>query len=329
MTIADPPRTVSLSGGTVLEGDPGIVPAPTLPFIVSLSSATPDTVTVQFTTITTGTATAGADFTAVSTTVTLPPGTTSATVPVTVIGDVVAETTETVAAVITNVTGNAVLGTASATGTIVDDLDACTRVATTGVKLVGTSGADVLCGTEGPDTISGLGGDDVILGFGGDDTVEGGNGSDTIDGGAGDDTVVHGGATQGVVVDLAGGVARMAGEPDALMGVENAIGTKYDDVLWGSALGNRLEGMAGNDVLGSGGGTDDALDGGQGTDQLDLSRSPVETFTDLAAGRSNGWSVGTLVRIENVRGSELADTIIGSKADNELLGRRRRRDQRR
>ncbi|NOU40966.1 MAG: retention module-containing protein [Methylotenera sp.] len=103
--------TVSIAPASATEGSP-------VNFTVSLSglSATPTTVT--FTT-TTGTAGA-ADFTSTTTTVTIPAGTLSVDVPVATAGDAIYEGNETFTATLSAPVG-ATLGTAVATGTIVDD----------------------------------------------------------------------------------------------------------------------------------------------------------------------------------------------------------------
>lgn len=107
---------VSVAGGSVVEGASGTA---TLPFTVSLSAASSQTVTVAYAT-SDGTATAGTDYTAVSNTLTFAPGTTTQTVNVAVTGDTLFEADETVTLTL-SAPASAVLGTASATGTIIND----------------------------------------------------------------------------------------------------------------------------------------------------------------------------------------------------------------
>src|SRR5690606_11971582 len=57
------------------------------------------------------------------------------------------------------------------------------------------------------------------------------------------------------------------GSADVLSGIENLIGSAFNDSLAGDAGNNRLEGGAGNDYL-AGGAGDDILVGGTGNDAL-------------------------------------------------------------
>jgi len=109
---------VALSVGdvTVTEGDAGAVNAV---FTVSLSIAVGHTVSVQYVTAD-GTAIAGADYTAVSGTLTFPPGTVSQAVSVPVLGDVSDEDDETFTVNLSNPTG-ASIADGQGLGTITDD----------------------------------------------------------------------------------------------------------------------------------------------------------------------------------------------------------------
>ncbi|MCC6179481.1 MAG: hypothetical protein IT305_29580 [Chloroflexi bacterium] len=109
--------TLSVSGGQVEEGDSGTTP---LAFTVTLMGTSSQAIAVQYATAD-GTATAGQDYQAASGTLTFQPGEISHTVNVLVIGDTDADGDETFSLTLSNPTGGAVLGTASATGTIFDD----------------------------------------------------------------------------------------------------------------------------------------------------------------------------------------------------------------
>lgn len=104
---------VSIGSATVTEGG-------TLAFPVTLSQTQATAVTVSYAT-SNGTATAGSDYTAASSTVTIPAGQTSAMISVVTIDDTAVESTETMTVTISSPTGGAVLGTASGTGTINDN----------------------------------------------------------------------------------------------------------------------------------------------------------------------------------------------------------------
>ncbi len=85
------PPTLSIASITMFEGHTGTTPTP---FVVSLSTLAATTVTVAYTT-TSGTATAGQDYTAVSGTLTIPVGSPTGTVWVPVLGDSLDEDDET------------------------------------------------------------------------------------------------------------------------------------------------------------------------------------------------------------------------------------------
>lgn len=160
--------------------------------------------------------------------------------------------------------------------------------------LVGTSGNDVIVGLAGDDHIEGLGGDDVICGGAGKDLLDGGlgqdrlfgqKGSDVLIGGPGHDLIVGGpgrdwvdysGAPSAVVVDLGAGTASGGAGVDTIVGVENIIGSFFDDALIGSGKPNVIRGGFGDDTIvgkkkadrlfGEGG--DDKIYGGKGNDEL-------------------------------------------------------------
>ena len=129
ITDDDGAPTVSIDSPSVMEGDSG---SAALTFTVTLSAASGREVTVQYADATTGTATSGTDYTAITGgTLTFAAGTTSQTIAVTVAGDVLDEADETIVVTLSNA-ANATIGTATGTGTITDDDDADLRVETTG-----------------------------------------------------------------------------------------------------------------------------------------------------------------------------------------------------
>jgi hypothetical protein len=108
--------TVSINDVSVTEGDTGTTPAT---FTVSLSEVVDGDVTVFYST-SDGTATA-ADYNAASGSVTIPGGSTSATVQVDVLGDVIDESDETFNVNLDDVKGRATIGDPVGVGTILDD----------------------------------------------------------------------------------------------------------------------------------------------------------------------------------------------------------------
>ncbi len=108
---------ITASEATVLEGNSGSV---SLFFTVHLSTASTSQVTFRVSTATNTTATAGIDFIALSATVTVPAGKTSATFSVQIIGDSIFEPSEAVLVYLTKPV-NAVLQEATVYGFIQDD----------------------------------------------------------------------------------------------------------------------------------------------------------------------------------------------------------------
>jgi hypothetical protein len=112
----DAAPVVSVAATSVTEGNSGTAAAR---FTVASSAASGLAVTVTFAT-SDGTAHAPGDYTASTGSVTIPAGSTSATVTVPVVGDVLYEKNENFSLTLSRPV-NATLGTATATGTIVDD----------------------------------------------------------------------------------------------------------------------------------------------------------------------------------------------------------------
>ena len=171
-------------------------------------------------------------------------------------------------------------------------------------RLFGNTGGDTLFGGSGSDTLSGdEGGDEIFGGFGGDrllggagnDRLSGGTARDILLGGAGNDTMLAGdgndvmfgaegrddyfggagfdtlfmrGSTKVNRVDLAGTLSNLGDAAgDTFDSVENIIGGRNRDILFGDDVRNVLNGNEGADVL-LGRGGNDLLRGGDGDDRL-------------------------------------------------------------
>ena len=104
--------------------------------------------------------------------------------------------------------------------------------------------------------------------------------------------------------------------------IENAIGGTGNDILIGNQVSNRLEGGAGADTLTGGAGAD-VLIGGAGSDTASYKTSPQGININLVTGLGFGGDAtgDTLQSIENVEGSEFADTFIANADPNQLDGR--------
>ena len=206
----------------------------------------------------------------------------------------------------------------------------------------GTSNGDTLFGNSVADTVSGLGGNDRLLGGADADSLGGGDGSDTLLGGVGDaslaggrgadslagglglDTASDVGSLGGVSVNLATGVLFGGdAEGDRLSGIENVVGTSFEDFLVGNGVANVLGG-GGNDVINGRGGNDvidggegqDSLDGGGGSDTVSYRGSTEGVGVNLLLNGGGGGD--TLASIESVDGSLFNDFLFGDNQDNRL-----------
>ena len=116
------------------------------------------------------------------------------------------------------------------------------------------------------DILRGLGGNDMLFGGSGNDTLEGGPGADTLIGGPGMDTADYSASAAAVSVNLLTGLGSGGdAQGDILGGIENIVGSAFNDTLTGDNGGNALDGRSGNDTLLGGAGSD-TLAGGAGAD---------------------------------------------------------------
>ena len=185
----------------------------------------------------------------------------------------------------------------------------------------GMGGNDLLEGGLGLDTLFGGTGNDTLRGGDGDDLLIGGAGADRIEGGAGIDTASYADAAAGVAVYMANNGNKGDATGDVLVGVENLIGSAFNDTLSGDLGANLLEGGAGNDVLIGGAGAD-WLDGGEGFDVAAYTDAKAAVSVDLAnAALALGDAAGdVLTGIEGLWGSAYADTLAGDGGANQIIG---------
>ncbi|MCS6622547.1 Ig-like domain-containing protein [Roseibacterium beibuensis] len=205
-----------------------------------------------------------------------------------------------------------------------------------GETRTGTAAADVLEGTAWGDILTGLNGDDIL---------RGGAGADVLTGGAGVDTADYSTASSGMRAQLNTGVASNDGDggADTLSGIENLIGSAFNDLLIGDANVNVLRGglgtdvligLAGNDVLWGGAGATNQLQGGVGDDLyvLEANDTVVEFAgegTDTVEARIDAYVLGN--HIENLTftgagaftgtGNSSNNVITGGAGDDVLRGR--------
>lgn len=184
---------------------------------------------------------------------------------------------------------------------------------------------NVYVGTNSNDTIKAYFGDNLIVtGSGkntivtgtGDDIVFAHNGTNTISTGLGNDTVSYERSDSAIYTSLSdGGLAGVA-KGDTYSGVENLIGSKFNDVLEGNSENNTLIGKAGDDILAGKEGAD-VLDGGDGIDLASYETSQSIAINLKQNFASGGEATGdSFTSIEGIKASSQADVIVGDDTAN-------------
>lgn len=161
-----------------------------------------------------------------------------------------------------------------------------------------TAPVTLIVGSDGDDLLAAGSASALVLGGGGDDTLVGGLDSDILAGGTGSDTVDLSAASGPVEIDLVrGSAASEEGPVDALVSIENAIGSAYEDTIVGNSNDNRFAGGHGDDTFTLAGGDDlvmfalgDGRDvvtdfGSQGHDVIQLQGfADLTSFASLVSG---------------------------------------------
>uniref|UniRef100_UPI0025DBD1D9 beta strand repeat-containing protein n=1 Tax=Tardiphaga sp. TaxID=1926292 RepID=UPI0025DBD1D9 len=183
-------------------------------------------------------------------------------------------------------------------------------------NIEGSHFSDRLTGSSANNTFLGSGGGDVIIGNGGIDTVD------------------YSGSADGVSANLTTGLGTAGlASGDTLVGISNLTGSATGaNMLVGSSAANVITGGSGNDFIdGAGGadtivagagddiavyrGTESTIDGGTGTNTLQLATAVV---VDLANADQTTGDAVAVTNFQNVDASALgvAVTITGSAAAN-------------
>lgn len=199
------------------------------------------------------------------------------------------------------------------------------------VTVYGGLAADRVTTGAGNDIVFVGTGDDVIRMNNGNDTVDTGTGNNTVDGGNGSDTVTYSSRTEAVSIDLtsppdADGfytVTVGSSQQDEVRAVENITGGSGNDSLIGDAEANTFIGGVGDDLL-IGYGGNDTLTGGLGSDTISyvyaaaFSSTGVTVDLNTTTVTVSSTDVDTISGIENVIGTQYADTLLGSSSANTL-----------
>jgi serralysin len=159
------------------------------------------------------------------------------------------------------------------------------------------SGDDIFKGGANAETVRGGFGDNIIKLGGGNDTYlasEGTfNSSDTISGGKGSDTYDGSLLTSAsLILSLLNGTTSIGAQRfDHLSGIENAIGSQFNDALSGSNGTNKIDGGDGDDFITGFGGRDIVTGGADGdtfnfefVSDSGLKASTRDLITDFAQG---------------------------------------------
>ncbi len=155
-------------------------------------------------------------------------------------------------------------------------------------------------------------GDDLFDGSAFNNIVFPGGGQNALDGGVGGiDTVNYSyGYTAGVTVNLSGGGASGGGQ-DSITGFENAVGTAFNDHMFGTDVvvgtngANLLVGGKGNDLISANAGPD-FVRAGAGNDRV---RGGSGDDTLMGQGGK-----------DNIRGGQGDDDIFGGKGKDFCVG---------
>ncbi len=198
----------------------------------------------------------------------------------------------------------------------------------------------------GSDQINGSAESEILSGGAGDDILVGGVGNDFLDGGAGADTVDYSTASGLVIVNLASDVSDDGdGGIDNLIGIENIIGSAFNDIIVGDDSDNvftggsgndRMDGRAGNDTLMGGGGNDIYTIGDTGDIVTELSgggNDRINVFVDFVNSANVEFMVGKFAsvgltltgndEVNRITGSNKinsGDTISGEGGNDKLVG---------
>lgn len=202
-------------------------------------------------------------------------------------------------------------------------------------------------GGTGADTIYGNDANNVISGGQGNDIFYGSLGNDTIEGGAGTDLARYTYAVSDFVFDfintvkvaithtvqnftdtlnyienfIFNGVSYTFAQLKATYGENEVNGNSANNTLYGTAGADHIRAAGGNDIIYSMGGRD-IIDGGDGTDTVSYLLAASGVRVGLASGRvsdDGDGSSDTLIDIENIVGSNFADSIFGDDS-NTLSG---------
>ncbi|MDM3843674.1 MAG: Calx-beta domain-containing protein, partial [Aphanizomenon gracile PMC638.10] len=332
---------------TVVEGNTS---PQNVTYTATLSSASPQTVTVQYATVD-NTAIAGSDYTTTNGTLTFAPGVTSQVINIPILNDDLNEADETFTLTLSS-PSNANLGTnATVTTTITDTLtSAVTTTLPANIENLTLTGTAAINGTgnAGNNILTGNSANNTLNGGAGNDTLDGGAGIDGLIGGLGDDVYIVDSNTDTITENANEGTDTIQSSVTfsiaAITNIENltltgtaainGTGNAGNNILTGNSANNTLNGGAGNDTLDGGAGID-GLIGGLG-DDVYIVDSATDIITENVGGGTDTiqssitFSIVTRTNIENLTltgtaaingtGNAGNNILTGNSANNTLNG---------
>ena len=195
-------------------------------------------------------------------------------------------------------------------------------------------------GSNYDDTIKGNSLANTLFGAKGNDTLSGGLGVDYLDGEEGNDTVDYSSSNSSQFVHLGLGETSGGEGNDTIVNIENVIGTRFNDTIYGNNENNILDGGLGDDTIFGGDGNDtllgksgnDTLSGGLGDDYIDGGfGNNTASYEDIQTGGVTVYlsksaqqdtinaGLDTLKDIQNLIGSVFKDTLGASFAEVNIL----------
>ncbi|MES2944573.1 MAG: calcium-binding protein [Pseudomonadota bacterium] len=153
--------------------------------------------------------------------------------------------------------------------------------------------------------------------------LEGGTGNDSLNGGAGADTLLGGAGDDEYIVDNAGDVvteSSTSGTDSVISRVSFTLGANLENLRLAEMTAINATGNSLNNVLAAGEG-DNVLNGSGGIDTASYAYTRSGVVASLTTGLATGGSGNdSLISIENLIGSNYADSLTGNIKNNDLAG---------
>ena len=204
------------------------------------------------------------------------------------------------AAVSVNISATTLLGVVANTATGGEGTDSLINFE----NITGSAFNDILIGDGNTNVINGGDGNDLLLGGAGADNLNGGNGTDTVS---------YTNALSAIAVTINGTGTLGDANGDTLTGIENLIGSAFDDVITGDGANNTIDGGTGNDVINAAGGVDTIS-------YLAAAAAVTVNLSSAGVNATGGAGSDTLTNFENIIGSNLDDILTGDGAANIIEG---------